>query len=76
MRDPVVHLGKETAGPCVAAPYIPLDNRLQADLHRFERVHEAQTDIYVSDILFPDVSAFQRLFVHSATDSTYTGAMS
>lgn len=54
----MVHLGKETTGSCVAAPYIPLDNRLQADLHRFERVHEAQTDISVSDILFLDVGAF------------------
>lgn len=76
MRDPVVHLGKETTGSCIAAPYIPLDNRLQADIHRFERVHEAQTDISVSDILFPDVSAFQRLFVHSAANSTYIGVMS
>lgn len=76
MCDPVVHLGKETTGACVAAPYIPLDNRLQADVHRLERMHEAQTDIPVSDILFSDVSAFERRFVHSATDSTYTGVMS
>ena len=55
LRIPVVLARAAAPWPGVAARYDVVDGRIQADLRRFLRMHEAEADVPLLDLLFLDV---------------------